>query len=68
MSLGLPQVYKTTISQQNDVATISHGVAVNLGLDVRNRLGVFLEPCNVYFNVEVANAVKQLNIGLCKGT
>jgi len=52
----LPQVYKTTISKEYDVAAVGHGIAVNLRFDVDNRLGIGLEPCNIDLNIEMANA------------
>jgi hypothetical protein len=49
------QVDETTLSQKDDVPTVGHEEAVNLRLDVLDRLGVGLEPGNVNLNVEVAN-------------
>ena len=53
---GTAEVNETALSEENDVATRSHGVAVNLWLDVGDRFGVRLQPGNIDFNVEVANA------------
>lgn len=52
---GTAKVDETTLGQQDDVAAVGHGVAVNLGLDVLDRLGVGLEPGNVDLNVEVTD-------------
>ncbi len=52
---GTSKVDETTLSQKDNVSAVLHQVAVNLGLDVLDRLGVGLEPCNVNFNVEVAD-------------
>lgn len=49
------QVDETTLSQKDDVTTVGHEEAVNLRLDVLDRLGVGLEPGNVNLNVEVTN-------------
>lgn len=54
----VPQVDKTTLGEEEDVAARGHGEAVDLGLNVGNGLGVGLQPCNVDLNVEVANAGK----------
>lgn len=52
---GTAKVDQAALSQKDDVTTVGHQVAVNLGLDVLNGLGVGLEPSNVNFNVEVAD-------------
>lgn len=49
------KVDKTTLSQEDDVTAVGHGVTVNLRLDVLDGLGVGLEPGNVNLNVEVTN-------------
>lgn len=49
------KVDETTLSQEDDVTAVGHGVTVNLGLDVLDGLGVGLEPGNVNLNVEVTN-------------
>lgn len=54
---GTAKVDETTLGQQDDVAAVGHGVAVNLGLDVLDRLGVGLEPGNVDLNVEVTDVL-----------
>lgn len=38
------------------MTSVGHGESVNLGLDVDDRLGVSLEPCNVDFDIEVTDA------------
>lgn len=58
VAICLPQVYKTTVGQQNKVATAGHSITINLRLDVGDRCGICFEPCNVYFNIEVADAEK----------
>ena len=52
----IPQVDKTTLSQEDDVAAISHGEAIDLGFDVDNLLGVGLQPGNINLNVKVTDA------------
>ena len=52
----LPQVHKTTLSKEYDMPTVRHGIAVNLRLDVNNRLSVGLQPCNIDLNIEMPNA------------
>ena len=49
------KVDKTTLSEEDDVTAVGHQVAVDLGLDVLNGLGVGLEPSNIDLNVEVAD-------------
>lgn len=56
---GTAKVDETALSEEDKVATRGHGVAVNLGLDIDNLLGVLLEPSDVDLNVEVANAEKR---------
>jgi len=53
---GASEVDKTTLSKENDVAAIGHGEAVDLGLNVGDRLSVGLQPGDVDFNVEMTNA------------
>lgn len=52
---GTAQVDQTTLGQQDDVTAAGHGEAVDLGLDVLDRLGVGLEPGNVDLDVEVTD-------------
>ena len=52
---GASEVDKTTLSKEDDVTAVGHGEAVDLGLNVRDRLGVGLQPGDVDFNVEVTN-------------
>lgn len=60
MTSGASQVDKTTLSQKNDAAAGRHVVAVDLGLDGDDLLGVGLEPGNVDFTVEVTNVLRPL--------
>jgi len=52
---GTSQVDKTSLSEEDDVASVLHEEAVNLGLDVLHALGILLQPGNVNLNIEVAN-------------
>jgi hypothetical protein len=52
---GTAKVDKATLSEEDDVAAVGHQVAVDLGLDVLDGLGVGLEPGNVNLDVEVTN-------------
>lgn len=52
---GTSEVDETTLSQKDDVSAVLHQVAVDLGLDVLDGLGIGLEPGNVNLNVEVTN-------------
>jgi hypothetical protein len=53
---GAAQVDETALGEEDDVASVGHGIAVDLRLDVRDRDGVGLEPGNVDLDVEVTNA------------
>jgi hypothetical protein len=53
---GTSEVDETALGQQDDVITILHGVAINLGLDVNGLDSVLLEPSNIDFNIKVTNA------------
>lgn len=70
MARGTPQVDKTALSKENDAAAVLHVVAVDLGLDGNNLLGVGLEPSDVDLTVKVTNVLKvvrkleQLDIGV----
>ena len=57
----IPQVDETTLSKENDVATGGHCESVNLRLDVSNKLRMRLQPGNINFNIEVANAINRLH-------
>lgn len=50
------QVDQTSRGKEDDVTTGGHCVAINLWFDVHALLGVLLQPCDVDFNIEVANA------------
>jgi len=49
------KVDETALGKEDDVTAVGHQVAVNLGLDALDGLGVGLEPGNVDLNVEVTN-------------
>jgi hypothetical protein len=52
---GTAKVNQTSLSQQNDMASVGHSITVNLRLDVLDRLGIGLEPGNVNLDIEVAD-------------
>jgi hypothetical protein len=52
---GAAEVDETALGQQDEVTAVLHQEAVDLGLDVLDRLGVGLEPRNINLDVEVAN-------------
>ena len=52
---GASKVDETTLGEEDDVTAVLHEVAVDLGLDAGDRLGVLLEPSNVDFDVEVTD-------------
>ena len=49
------QVDEAAFREQDDVPSVLHQVAVDLGLDVLDRLGVGFEPGDVDFDVEVSD-------------
>jgi hypothetical protein len=53
----LPQVDKTTVSEQDDMATRRRRVTIDLRFDVHSILCICLEPCYIDFNVKVSNAI-----------
>ena len=55
MARSTSKVDKTAFGEENNVAAAGHEVAVNLGLDVLDRLGVLLQPGDVDFDVEMSN-------------
>jgi hypothetical protein len=55
---GASEVDETTLSKQDDMATIRHGETINLGLDIDDGLRVGLEPGNIDLDIEVTNARK----------
>lgn len=61
MASGTAEVDETTFSQKDEVTAVGHQVAVNLGLDVDDLLGVGLQPGDINFNVKVTDAVS-LNV------
>lgn len=52
---GTAEVDQSALSQQDDVSAAGHDIAVNLGLDVLDALGVLLQPGNVNLDIEVTN-------------
>lgn len=56
----LPEIDQTAFGQKDDVTAGSHGVAINLGLDIHNGLSVLLQPSHINLNIEVTNAVNRL--------
>src|SRR4051812_49196462 len=54
MSGGASQVNETTFGQKDDVSAVRQGEAIDLRLDVVS-LGVFLEPGDIDFAIEVSN-------------
>ena len=52
---GTAQVDETALGEEDETASAGHEVAVDLGLDVLDRLGVLLQPGNVNLVVEVTN-------------
>jgi hypothetical protein len=56
---GTSQVDKTSLSEEDDVASALHEEAVNLGLDVLHALGILLQPGNINLNIEVANVYER---------
>lgn len=58
MASGTSQVDEAALSQEDDAAAVLHVVAVDLGFDGNDLLGVGLEPGNVDLAVEVTNVLK----------
>lgn len=50
------EVDKTAGSEEDNVATVRHGEAVNLRLDVHTLLCVLGQPSNINLDIEMANA------------
>lgn len=66
---GTTKVDETTLSEEDDVTSVLHQEAVNLGLDVLDRLGVGLDPSNVNLDIEVANVCEtQRTLMACYST
>lgn len=55
VAVSASQVDETSLSEQDDVSSGSHGVSVDLRLDVADLFGVGLEPSDVDFNIEVTD-------------
>jgi hypothetical protein len=60
---GTSQVDETALGEEDDVAAAGHKVAVDLGLDVGDGLGVLLEPGNVDFDIEVTDVADNGIVG-----
>lgn len=52
---GTSEVHEAALGEQNDVASVGHRVAVDLGLDLDVLHGVGLEPVHLNLGIEVAN-------------
>jgi hypothetical protein len=52
---GTSEIDETAICQKNNMSTRGQKVAVDLGLDVGDGLGVGLEPGNINLNIEMSN-------------
>ena len=55
MACCTAEIDETTFSEENDVTTIVHEVAVYLGLDVLYGLAVLLQPGDVNFDIKMAD-------------
>jgi hypothetical protein len=60
---GASQVDETALGEEDDVAAAGHEEAVDLGLDVLDRLGVLLQPRNVDLNVKVTDVADDGIVG-----
>src|SRR5579859_7420545 len=49
------KIDKSALGKEDDMVTVGEEVSVNLGFHVDDALGVLLEPCNVDFNIEMAD-------------
>ena len=56
MTHGTAKVDKTTLSQQDDVLAVLQGEPVHLGLDVRLRPAVLLQPLDLGRNVQIKDS------------
>ena len=54
--MSSPQIDQTTLSEQDNVAAVGHGKAINLRLDVDCLLRISLQPRDVDLDIEVTNA------------
>lgn len=63
MTVSAAEVDETSLSEEDDVTTVGHRVAVDLRLDVRDRLGVGLEPGDVDLDVEVTDVADDSIVG-----
>ena len=55
MPRSTAKVNKTAFGEEDDVAAVRHQEAIDLGLDVLDRLGVGFEPCNINLNVKMSD-------------
>jgi hypothetical protein len=60
MASGTPEVDETTFSKQDDMATVGHGVTIDLGLNVDDRLRICLEPGYIDLDIEMANTRRSM--------
>lgn len=60
---GASQVDETALSEKDYVTAILHQVAIDLGLNAGDRLGVLLEPSNIDFDIEVTNVADNGVVG-----
>ena len=60
---GTAEVDKTTLGEEDDVASALHQEAVNLGLDVGHAGSVSLEPGNVDLAIEMADVAHDSIVG-----
>ena len=55
MTSSTAKVDETTFSEEDDMATVVHEVAIYLGLDVLDTLGVLFEPGHVDFDIKMTD-------------
>lgn len=60
---GASKVDKTALGEEDNVTTVGHGEAVNLGLDVDSLLGIGLEPGNVDLDIKVSDVANNGILG-----
>jgi len=53
---GASEVDQTTFGKQDDMATVGHGVTIDLRLNIDDGLRVSLEPGDIDLDIEVTNA------------
>jgi hypothetical protein len=52
---GTAEIDKSAFGKEDDVVAVGEEISVNLGFNVDDALGVLLEPCDVDFNIEMAD-------------